>query len=219
MTEQVLHKQPHICYYHDVFGNDECDFVINESEKSGRYSRSTIYNTELKLSQVADMRTSTSFVDDENKFHSIRTKAYELIKQKLPHITINHVEMAQIQKYDDTQFVSSHVDYFNDGIQITNSDKMATLIVYLNDNFEGGETFFNHLGFKIRPEKGSALFFDYDYSEIVNKKTRHEGLPVYNGTKYIITFRLRNSADYAGSICFFQRLGVVVLEFEHKPRP
>lgn len=191
MTEQVLYKQPHICYYHNVFGNDECDFVINESEKSGKYTRSTIYNTELKRSEVADMRTSTSFVDDDNIFYDIRQKAFDLIKTKLPHITLNHLEMAQIQKYEDSQFVRSHVDYFNDGKQITNSDKMATLIVYLNDDFDGGETFFNHLGFKIKPEKGSALFFDYDYSEIINRKTRHEGLPVYNGIKYIITFWVR----------------------------
>jgi prolyl 4-hydroxylase len=191
MTEQVLHKQPLICYYHNAFGIDECDFVINESEKTGKYKRSTIYNTKLKVSQIADMRTSTSFVDDDNKFHEIRTKAYELIKQKLPDITIKQVELAQIQKYEDSQFVKNHVDYFNDGVEITNNDKMATLIVYLNDDFDGGETLFNNLGYKIKPQKGSALFFNYNYSEIVNKKTRHEALPVSNGVKYIITFWVR----------------------------
>lgn len=191
MTEEVLHKQPFICYYHDVFGNDECDFVIDESEKTGNYKRSTIYNTRLKVSQVADMRTSTSFVDEDNKFYNIRNKAYELIKQNLPDISISHLERAQIQKYEDAQFVKSHVDYFNHLVNVTTNDKLATLIVYLNDNFDDGETFFNDLGYKIKPKKGSALFFLYNYDDITNKTTMHEALPVNNGTKYIITFWVR----------------------------
>jgi prolyl 4-hydroxylase len=198
MIKKELYKQPYICYYHQVFDDDECDFVINESEKLGKYERSMIYNTQKKMSEVADMRTSSSFEDESNQFHEIRTKAYELIKQNLPHITINHMEKAQIQRYEDSQFVGSHMDFFNVyGKKVNNNDKMATLIVYLNDNFEGGETLFNCLGIKVKPKKGSALFFQYNYSEYINNISKHEGLPVMNGTKYIVTFWVREKANGA----------------------
>lgn len=192
MIVDELYKQPHICYYHDIFGDNECDFVIEESEKSGRYKKSMIYNVETQSSELTEMRTSTSFVDESKQFNEIRTKAYEIIKQKLPNISIENVEKSQIQKYEVSQYVKSHVDYFNiNGKKITTNDKMATLIVYLNDDFEGGETFFNNLNIKIKPQKGSALFFQYNYSDYLNEKSRHEGLPVTKGTKYIITFWIR----------------------------
>jgi prolyl 4-hydroxylase len=192
MIKEELHKQPNICYYHGVFDGNECDFIIEESERTGRYERSMIYNTETQLSESTEMRTSTSFVDKENKFDKIKVKAYEIIKEKLPNISIKHIEQAQIQKYENTQYVKNHVDYFNiNGKKITDSDKIATLIVYLNDDFGGGETLFNHFNIKINPIKGSALFFQYNYNDYLNEKSRHEGLPVIEGTKYIITFWVR----------------------------
>ena len=66
------------------------------------------------------------------------------------------------------------------------------MIIYLNDNFSGGETLFNFLNIKIKPEKGSVLFFDYKYIDDLNIKTSHEGLSVIEGTKYIINYWIRH---------------------------
>jgi prolyl 4-hydroxylase len=68
---------------------------------------------------------------------------------------------------------------------------MATLIIYLNDDFSGGETTFDFLNIKVKPEKGSALFFNYDYNTNIKTKSKHGGLPVLEGTKYIITCWIR----------------------------
>jgi predicted 2-oxoglutarate/Fe(II)-dependent dioxygenase YbiX len=50
-----------------------------------------------------------------------------------------------------------------------------TLLVYLNNDFEGGETDFRD--FKISPKKGTAVLFVHD--------TWHEGARVTHGVKYI----------------------------------
>jgi prolyl 4-hydroxylase len=76
---------------------------------------------------------------------------------------------------------------------VTENDRIGTAILYLNEGFKGGETFFPELGLKVIPEKGSVLFFDYKYSYETNKKTLHAGLPVIEGTKYIATFWIRQS--------------------------
>jgi len=60
-------------------------------------------------------------------------------------------------------------------------------MIYLNDDFKGGETKFNDL--IVAPKKGTALIF-YHYLE-------HEGSEVIEGTKYVlrtdIMYRLKNS--------------------------
>ena len=53
-----------------------------------------------------------------------------------------------------------------------------TLIIYLNDDFQGGRTYFPDLEATVSPRKGSALIFAHDL--------RHEGLAVQAGTKYAI---------------------------------
>ncbi len=51
-----------------------------------------------------------------------------------------------------------------------------TLLVYLNDQFVGGETDFRD--FVVHPTQGDALFFIHD--------TWHEGRAVVSGTKYVL---------------------------------
>lgn len=53
-------------------------------------------------------------------------------------------------------------------------ESRITLMVYLNDDYEGGETTFNDV--TIKPEAGMALFFIHE--------EKHAGNPVTSGTKY-----------------------------------
>jgi predicted 2-oxoglutarate/Fe(II)-dependent dioxygenase YbiX len=62
---------------------------------------------------------------------------------------------------------------------------LYTLMVYLNDDYEGGETRFPGLKRVVRPETGMVLIFPH--------RLRHEGLMVTRGTKYALhTFILYN---------------------------
>ena len=61
-----------------------------------------------------------------------------------------------------------------------------TILIYLNDDFEGGETEFPNIGRKIVPEKGKAvLFVNTDNNENIYKESYHGGNPVKNGTKWV----------------------------------
>jgi hypothetical protein len=52
-------------------------------------------------------------------------------------------------------------------------------LAYLNDDYEGGELYFPHLGFKIKPKAGDIIFFpsNYIYS--------HGSAPIISGNKYV----------------------------------
>ena len=63
---------------------------------------------------------------------------------------------------------------------------MATLIAYLTDDFDGGETEFVALGFNVKPPVGSALLF-YNYAGTrCNAATSHRSNAVRRGTKEVL---------------------------------
>jgi prolyl 4-hydroxylase len=82
-------------------------------------------------------------------------------------------------------------DYFNWNSDLTGgfaTQRTATMIMYLNDDFEGGRTCFLNPAIQIRPRRGSALVFCYTPAEPL----MHCGEPVGSGTKYILNTFIRN---------------------------
>lgn len=64
----------------------------------------------------------------------------------------------------------------------------ATLLIYLNDSFDGGETVFPRLGRTVVPKKGKAILFRnlHPVFRWILWGAYHEGRPVTKGEKYIL---------------------------------
>lgn len=84
-------------------------------------------------------------------------------------------EMFRIYKYAEEQQFKMHRD--GSYIRNENEKRFFTFLIYLNDNFEGGETEFENL-FTVAPKKGNALVFYYSL--------RHEGKTLLSGLKYVL---------------------------------
>lgn len=84
-------------------------------------------------------------------------------------------EMFRVYRYTKGQRFKMH----RDGSYQRNESECSffSFIIYLNDDFEGGETEFRKLS-TVKPEKGSALIFHHPY--------RHEGKEIESGTKYVL---------------------------------
>ncbi len=189
MQESQLLSQPNITYYYQLFTEQECDDVVN---KIPNFYRSMNFNLAEKKSEVTDYRTSSSYSDNDGIFNDIRTKIFDTIKNKFDNLSIEQIENLHLLRYNSGEEYKQHTDFFNNpNITLTDNDRIATAILYLNEDFTGGETLFPELGLKIIPEKGSLLFFDYNYTYNTNKKTMHAGLPILEGTKYIATAWVR----------------------------
>lgn len=82
-------------------------------------------------------------------------------------------EMLRIYKYTEGQLFRKH----RDGSYQRNEFELSlfTFMIYLNDDFEGGKTWFSD--FEIEPKKGTALIFNHDLL--------HEGMKIISGTKYV----------------------------------
>lgn len=83
-------------------------------------------------------------------------------------------EMFRFYKYEPGQDYKVHTDLS----YIRNSTEASyfTFVLYLNDDFEGGETVFSELS--VKPKQGSALIFLHS--------VLHSGQATTKGTKYVL---------------------------------
>lgn len=108
---------------------------------------------------------------------------------------LSKYECVQIAAYKPTQRFSSHHDSHicigpQDGEIIR---RRWTILVYLNDDFIGGETEFPNLQRKIKPSKGSAILFSNIGDDgCEHPMSLHAGLPVTTGTKFIANIWIRD---------------------------
>lgn len=166
------------------WSTSKCDEFISKSESKG-YEAATV-QTETGPRVVDHIRNNNRVLYKDFAL------AEQLWKELAPHApksigdseSIGLNELFRFYRYQPGQQFRKH----RDQSYIRNSREASyyTFMIYLNDDFKGGETKFNDL--VVVPKKGSALVF-YHYLE-------HEGTEVIEGIKYVlrtdIMFRLRN---------------------------
>ena len=59
-------------------------------------------------------------------------------------------------------------------------DRDFSMLIYLNDEYEGGELFFKGLNYRYQPKQGDLVIFPS------NHVFSHESLPIERGNKYAL---------------------------------
>lgn len=96
---------------------------------------------------------------------------------------LENCEKLQVLRYKPGGHYKPHQDAFNDGD--TNS-RVYTVILALNDEYDGGETIFPNLKKRYKLDAGDALVFHtLDNYGFITKKALHGGSPVKSGEKWI----------------------------------
>ena len=105
-----------------------------------------------------------------------------------------HGETMQGQRYAPGQQFRAHHDYFHESesywqkVKQYGGQRTWTAMIYLNDVTEGGATWFPQAGIKVAPKRGLLLAWNNMKPDgSPNDKTLHEGMPVVEGVKYIVT--------------------------------
>lgn len=164
---------------------EECDEIISFSENHNKisYKKSAIgFNDEEKISEY---RTSYTFIPPIEEL-TILNKIIQLSVIETQQ-NKDMLEPISIARYNVDQSFWLHFD------TSTFMPRTYTGVLYLNDNFDGGETYFSELDFKIVPKKGRMLFFPNLERHSLPVYSAHAGLPIKNGSKYvlIILFRMK----------------------------
>jgi hypothetical protein len=166
----------------------ECAELVAASESLG-YEDAPL-STSLGAVMRKDIRNNDRIVvDDRERAASLWEKAREYVPRRYQgREAVGFNERLRFYRYDPGQLFDWHRDgYFE---RPSGERSLITVLVYLNDDFTGGETSFDEpelkLGIlKIAPRTGLALFFDHPLL--------HKGEPVESGRKYV----LRTDVMYA----------------------
>ena len=186
------------------------DVVIQELlDKNNFIPSSLTYNNRsvnLNNSKRSSETHHLTYHETQTIFNLLNSRISELYSDSY---SFDCVEIAQITKYEKGQEFKPHLDfeanpdrrYFIKSfpkakhLAITN-DRIATIILYLNDDFEGGTTDFPLLNIDIKPHKGNFLYFKYKEKNSVADLTLHRGTPVISGTKKILTIWIDESTSF-----------------------
>ena len=180
-----------------------------------KYDRDRVYEfdnllTESECNQIIEIakpKVKKSAVLSQEKFHPGRTSSHVFLPSNIPllqkidnivygylGIPIENYENLQVVNYKSTEEYDAHYDACDPSEEICQDDiknrgglRYATFIIYLNDNFTGGETDFPKRNFKAQPKIGKAvLFFNLNDDNTGRRdKSFHAGLPPNTGEKWM----------------------------------
>ncbi|MEQ1753254.1 MAG: 2OG-Fe(II) oxygenase [Micropepsaceae bacterium] len=119
-----------------------------------------------------------------------------LINQRLSDaagLSLEQGEMLGVLMYEVGEQYRPHFDFLDPTAGASSQfgsagQRIATLLVSLNDDFDGGETHFLSNKLNWRGKTGDALlFWNVDGDGKPDPTTRHAGNPVTRGTKYLLS--------------------------------
>ena len=151
-----INKNPPIYAIKNFLSDEECDELI-EKAKPG-LKRSSVVMTDSN--KPDDIRTSETCYLSKNEGFWFAEKVSRLLN-----VSKSHQETVQVARYLPGQFYKSHYDSFDDEIKMGQDaiklagQRIATVLIYLNQPSSGGATNFPYLGIRAKPRKGTALIF------------------------------------------------------------
>ncbi len=159
-----------------------------------RLARSLTVQTQTGGEELNPDRTSSGMF-----FQRGESELLARLEARIAHLLrwpVENGEGLQVLHYRPGAEYKPHYDYFDPGEPGTakvlqrGGQRLATLVMYLNEPQQGGGTTFPDLGLEVAPQRGNAVFFSYDRPSPATR-TLHGGAPVVAGEKWVATKWLR----------------------------
>ena len=147
-NKKLVNSDPPIYYVENFLSHNECQMIIAMSEKN------------VTISHVVDPVTGEGIVHpartSESCYYGYSIKWLVNRVHRLTGVPQEFQEPTQVARYHTGQFYQCHQDAFDDG---TNGNRIATVLIYLNNVPKGGATYFNNLDVRVQPTEGGAVVF------------------------------------------------------------
>jgi prolyl 4-hydroxylase len=195
MPLRVIRETPYMAVIEKFLSPELCDWLI--AQATPRLERAEVYDVKAGGSQVADARNNSSFSFDLSHIDLILLAIRERIAASTQ-FALAALELTTVLHYAPGQRFTRHHDYLQAEYpghaqdMALRGQRVATFLVYLNDEFDGGETDFPLLNFRHKGKRGDAfLFWNVDPMGAPDLRTLHAGLPPANGEKWVLSQWLR----------------------------
>ncbi|KAI3859974.1 hypothetical protein MKX03_008517 [Papaver bracteatum] len=195
---EIISWAPRIIVLHNFLRSEECDHLIA--------------NARPRLKRSNDARTSFSMFLSKAESKNPIVQAIEKRISVFSQVPVENGEPIQVIRYEKNQYLKLHQDYLSDTTYIEQSggQRIATMLMYLSDDVQGGETYFPKAttgkcscagkmkkGWSVKPIKGDAvLFWNVGLDGEVDRKSVHTGCEVLSGEKWCATKFMRQNKYY-----------------------
>jgi predicted 2-oxoglutarate/Fe(II)-dependent dioxygenase YbiX len=190
----IRKDRPRIIVVERFMSPAECEWVIARGRPT--LQRARVYRSSARP-QIADTRTNT-----ETSFTIFQADvALAILRERMSMATRappSFFEVAKLLHYEPGQQFAVHGDFIQPSTPELarevhlRGQRAATLLVYLNDDYDGGETDFPRIGFRFKGRTGDALIFsNIDPAGAPDLETVHAGLPPTRGEKWLFSQWIR----------------------------
>jgi hypothetical protein len=186
--EKIVHKED-IVEYKDFLSKQECEDLIDYFNSSEDDWNVTCFYASYVMDPNASFENKNNTDKTPEYFNELKTKlrniAEEVSPKKLKNLSLS------AHKWTPGAFAAHHSDNTElDGTPNAWQDNKFVTIIYLNDNYDGGNLLFNAHGISISPSAGTVIAFDPGFTNL------HGVSEVTSGVRYTIL----SSFDHADSV-------------------
>lgn len=194
----TLHERPSVRCFAEFITDQACDWLI--ARAAGRLKRALIYDPNYGRDVPDQMRTNSAtgfdLMDVDVVQIAIQHRMAAVVDLPVHNMegpTMLHYEVGE-QITDHTDFVNVRLPNYEDEIS-RRGERIITFLIYLNDDYGGGETEFPQLGVRHKGRRREGMFF---VNALPNGKPDsrmvHAGRPPTSGEKWILSQFIRNRA-------------------------
>lgn len=159
----------------DFLSIQECDAFIEKGEQVNfEEAKVNVDGRQVKIKGIRN--NERVLFKDEFLANSLFEKMKSFVPKTMELYEVSGLnELFRIYKYSKGQRFKMH----RDGSYQRNEQECSffSFLIYLNEDFEGGETYFEK-GINVKPKTGSVLVFKHPL--------RHEGKSLISGIKYVL---------------------------------
>ncbi len=185
-------QNPRVVVLGNLLSAEECDALMEAARP--QLARSLTVETKTGGEELNPDRTSSGMFFTRGQIPEVAR--IEARIARLVSWPVENGEGFQVLRYHPGAEYKPHYDYFDPAepgtptILRRGGQRVATLVMYLNEPARGGGTTFPDVGFEVAPVRGNAVFFSYDRPH-PSTRTLHGGAPVIEGEKWVATKWLR----------------------------
>lgn len=182
---EVVSETPRIFRISELLTDAECAYLIDAAGPLFEPART--YNEQTGQDFLNAIRTSDTaafpWIAENPAIHAINRRI-----AAVSGTDVSQGEPLQILRYGQGQEYKPHID----AIPGLENQRIMTMLIYLNDDFDGGETVFTQAGVRVSARRGDAILFGNVVRDgRPDPAMVHAGLPVTSGTKYLASRWIR----------------------------
>lgn len=196
--KERLSREPRANRFPGFLSAEACAWLIGRAR--GRTSRAQVFDTASGGAALDAARSNSAFEFIPGEMDVVVALAQARIAAAVGTLP-GALETMQVLHYASGETFRPHFDFLDPsqpGLAdevARRGQRVATALVYLNADYDGGETDFARAGLRFRGELGDALLFaNVDLAGRPDPLTLHAGLPPSRGEKWILSQWIRDRA-------------------------